>query len=246
VRALWALPAWLLALVCAILPHRYWRRLPIGIPVRSAAFISGLGTLMLGCAIGIPGFLEHAQGTTSLANQALLDNELKHPEEGYNRGMAQGFAGLSIFTFLLLTPKGWITLYLVGSGAVRAGGAWFDDPMGDPILSGIDYALAARGARRRTNDTRRSREALEGPEIPDRVVTPSAAGLTGCDLVIVSSRRKPGWERGAGVFTQSACYRLGEPVERTIAGRLRTLYPLTEHRDFEVVRRTIHYDLPDA
>jgi hypothetical protein len=59
----------------------------------------------------------------------------------------------------------------------------------------------------------------------------------------VSSRRKPGWERGVAVFTGDGCYRLGDPVEQTIAGRLRTLYPLTAHTDLEVIRRRVDYDL---
>ena len=46
------------------------------------------------------------------------------------------------------------------------------------------------------------------------------------------------------VFTADGCYRLGEPVEQTIAGRLRTLYPLTAHDDLEVIRRSVRYDLP--
>ena len=62
----------------------------------------------------------------------------------------------------------------------------------------------------------------------------------------MSSRRKPGWERGVAVFTQERCYRIGEPVERTIAGRLRTLYPLSEHKDFEAIRKSVHYELPDG
>jgi hypothetical protein len=56
--------------------------------------------------------------------------------------------------------------------------------------------------------------------------------------------RKPGWDRGTVVFTPETAYRIGEPVEKTIAGRLRTLYPLTEHNDLEAVRRSVHYDLP--
>lgn len=206
--------------------------------------MSGLLTGFLGAAVGIPGFLEHAGATVSLANRSMLDNELQHPEQGYNRGFVSGFAGLSIFTFLLLTPKGWLTIYLLGSGAVRAGGAWFDDAVGDPILTAIDHGLIAGSEGRRANSSRREREALEGPEIPDRIVTPTAAGLQACDLVIVASRRKPGWERGVTVFTPDETYRIGEVVERTVAGRLRTLYPLTVHADFEAVRKSVQYDLP--
>lgn len=243
-RVLTQLPAFLAAMVAALLPHRVWHRLPIWMPIASAAFLSGIATILLGAAIGIPGFLAHASGNVSLANQAMLDEATRNPAAGYNRGYVQGFSGLSIFTFLLLTPAGWTTLYLLGSGSLRAGGAWFEDPMGDPILTGLDYALLARGERQRTSAARRSREALEGPELPDRVVSAAAADLPPCDLVIVASRRKAGWERGVTVFTTDAAYRIGEPVERTVAGRLRTLYPLTLHADLEVVRRSVHYDLP--
>jgi hypothetical protein len=60
----------------------------------------------------------------------------------------------------------------------------------------------------------------------------------------VTSRRKEGWARGVAVFTSSACDRIGDPVERMVTGRLRTLYPLTEHKDFEAVRKSVRYDLP--
>jgi hypothetical protein len=46
------------------------------------------------------------------------------------------------------------------------------------------------------------------------------------------------------VLTADAAYRIGQPEERTIAGRLRTLYPLTEHKDFEAIRKSVYYDWP--
>jgi hypothetical protein len=230
--------AFVAGMVASLLPHRHWRRLPSWLPMESAAGVSGVATLFLGAAIGIPGFLEHAGATVSLANETLL-------KEGYwDRGMAGGFSGLSIFTFLLLTPKGWATLYLMATGAVRAAAAWFDDPMGDPIATIVDSQLFVRHERRRVVEAKKSREALEGREIPDRVVSGEKAGIPGCDLVIVASRRKPGWERGVVVFTPSAVYRIGEPVERTVAGHLRTLYPLSEHKDLEAVRKSVDYNLP--
>src|SRR5204863_9854241 len=106
--------------------------------------------------------------------------------------------------------------------------------------------LRAGRVRLKARKEVRTREDLEGPEIPDRVVTSAKAGIPGCDFVIVSSRAKPGWGRDVVVYTQDACYRIGEPVERTVQGRLRTLYPLTEHTDLEAVRRSVHYDMPDA
>lgn len=232
--------AFVAGMAASLLPYRHWRRLPSWLPMESAACVSGVATLFLGAAIGIPGFLEHAGVTVSLGNETLL-------ETGYwHRGMASGFSGLAIFTFLLLTPKGWATLYLIGTGGLRAAAAWFDDPVGDPIATIVDTQLFARHERRTAIDARKAREALEGPPIADRVVTSSAAGIPDCDLVIVASRKKPGWERGVVVFTPSVVYRIGEPVERTVAGHLRTLYPLTEHKDLEAVRKSVDYDLPTA
>jgi hypothetical protein len=237
-------PAFAVAILAALLPHRYWRALPHSIPVDRAAVASGLLTFFLGTAIGIPGFLDHAGANVSFVNQAVVNEAMRNPDAGYSRGMVQGFAGLSIFTFLLLTPAGLTTLYLTVTGVTRAAAAWFDDPVGDPLVTGLDALLLSGRERHQRDSERRTRDALEGPEVPDRVVTSSAAGLPGCDLVIVASRRKPGWEYGVTVFTTGAAYRIGRPVERTIAGRLRTLYPLTEHNDFEVVRKSVQYDLP--
>lgn len=231
-------------LAAALLPHRHWRAVPHWIPVERAAFASGLLALFFGAAIGIPGFLEHAGANVSFANQAVVSEAMRNPHAGYSRGMVQSFAGLSIFTFLFLTPAGLLTLYLIGSGGTRAAAAWFDDPIGDPLLTGLDAVLSSARARRQRDSERRTRDALQGPEVPDRIVTPAAAGLPGCDVVVVASRRKDGWASGVTVFTAEAAYRIGDPVERTIAGRLRTLYPLTEHKDFEAVRKSVHYDLP--
>lgn len=232
------------AMAASLLPARYWPRLPASFGMTVAAFASGLATFFAGAAVGIPGFLEHAHATTSLGLDAELHRVFTSGDAGYRQGMVQGFAGLSIFTFLLLTPKGWLTLYLMIGGALRAAAAWFDDPFGDPLLTGLDAVVWRGRTRGRARAERRRREALEGPEVPDRIVSSSAAGIPGCDLVVVSSRRKPGWERGVAVITQDACYRIGEPVEQHVAGRLRTLYPLSEHKDLEAIRRSVQYDLP--
>ena len=231
-------------LAAAWLPYRRWRALPSWILVERAAFVSGVLTIFAAAAIGIPGFLDHAGANVSFLNETMVREAQRDAHVEYNRGLVSGFAGLSIFTFLLLTPSGVLTTYLLISGAVRAGGAWFDDPIGDPILTALDYAIGGGRQRRRQHQRQRERERLEGPDVPDRAVSAAAAGLPPCALVIVSARRKPGWDTGVTVFTADTAYRIGIPVERTIAGRLRTLYPLTEHTDFEAVRRSVHYDLP--
>ncbi len=237
-------PRFLAAMAASLLPSRHWDRLPPDLPIERGAFASGVLTWMIGLAIGIPGFLAHAHGTTSLGIEAMLHRTFTDSGAGYSQGMVQGFSGLSIFTFLLLTPPGWLTLYLAGTGGLRAIAAWFDDPIGDPVLTGVDSAVTGRWTRRAARKAIEAREALEGPEVADRVVSPAAAGVPDCDFAIVASRRKTGWERGVAVFTQDGCYRLGEPVERTINGRVRTVYPLKEHADLEVVRRSVRYDLP--
>ena len=235
----------LAAMAASTLPHRHWQRLPSSYDMNRAAFAAGLAVVLLGAAIGVPGFLHHAGATVSLGNEAMLGEVMRNPAAGFNRGMVMGFSGLAVFTFVLLTPTGWLTMYLLISGSLRMGGAWFDDPVGDPILTALDAILLRGRTRVGAARERAARETLEGPEVPDRVVTPAAAGLTGCDLVIVASRSKAGWKRGVAVFTSDACYRIGDPIERTIAGQLRTLYPLSEHTDFEAIRQSVQYELPE-
>jgi hypothetical protein len=230
--------SFLAAIVASMLPHRLWSRLPGSFPMASAAFASALVTFFLGAAIGIPGFLEHAGATVSLANETTLKHDY------FSRGLSSGFGGLSIFTFLLLTPQGWLTMYLMGTGGVRMGAAWFEDPVGDPVLTIVDSRLFSRREKQRCERERLARLALEGPETPDRVVSGEQAGIPGCDFVIVTARRKPGWARDVVVYTADSCYRIGDPVERVIAGNVRTLYPLTEHTDLEAVRKSVTYDLP--
>ena len=180
----------------------------------------------------------------SIANQAVVDRRHAQPESATAAGWCRASRDSSIFSFLLLTPTGWLTLYLIGSGGMRAAAAWFDDPVGDPLLTGLDDLLLSGRDRRQRDNDRRTRDALEGPEIPDRVVTSAAGGHARLRPRHRCIATQAGMGRGVIVFTADAAYRIGEPVERTIAGRLRTLYPLTEHKDLEAVRKSVHYDLP--
>lgn len=229
-----------LAMFAALLPYRHWRRLPNTWPIETAALTSGIATLLVGAAIGIPGFLQHAAATSSLGTGAVIE----HAARGEDVSLSPAFNGIAIFSFVFLTPTGWLTLYLLATGTLRAAAVWFDDPVGDPILTGVDALVRDSVVRLRGRRDRRTREEREGPAIPDRIVTGGAAGILHCDLVVVSSRRKPGWEPGVVVITDDECYRIGVPVERTVNGRLRTLYPLTAHRDLEAIRNSVRYDLP--
>jgi len=227
---------------CAMLPRRYWPALDEHFPATQAAAVAGIVTLLAGAAIGIPGFLHHA-GRQSDANADAVASRYTMTEAADNRRLLSGANGLALFTFLLLTPAGWATTYLGITGFVRAAGAWFDDPHGDFLLTLADAAWTRNRRNRDARHSRAAREGLEGPEVPDRVVPGSQIGLPDAELVIIASRRKPGWDAGTVVLTEGPSYRVGTIVERTFHGRLRTLYPLTEHKDFEAFRRTVRYDM---
>ncbi len=228
---------------CAMLPRRYWPALDERFPVSEAAAAAGILTMLAGVAIGIPGFIHHAQGESE-AHTAAFASVLTMTSAADNRQFLAGVNGLALFTFLLLTPARWATMYLGLSGLVRAAGAWFDDPHGDFVLTLADTAIVSGWRDRQARKSRAAREALEGPNVPDRVVPGAQVGLGNAELVIVASRQKPGWDTGTVVLTEGPSYRVGAIVERTIHGRLRTLYPLTEHKDFEVFRRTVRYGMP--
>lgn len=238
------------AMAASLLPFRYWQRFPSSFQMMPAAFASGLLFFFLAAAIGVPGFLRHTGMLVSASNAAILKTAEQQIASGMREGdprevrFETGLNALSVFTFLLLTPAGWLTLYLSGTGGFRMAAAWFDDPVGDPVLTGIDHLLWSRRDRRTARSEQRTRAAREGPETPDRVVSSATAGIPACDMVIVTARRKPGWERGVVVYTDDGCYRIGDVVERTIAGNLRTLYPLSEHADLEAVRKSVDYQLP--
>ena len=234
-------------MIAAFLPSRRWPALEHRVPVDSSATLSGILTFMAGGMLGVIGFIRYAALQASTLNSATLrlaEEQLAHrgPEVSSSTGVfLNAFAP---FGFLFFTPVGWISLYLAVSGAARAISNVVDDPLGDPLLTGADAAVTALATKRRAERAERRRHDLEGPEIPDRAVSGKAAGLPSADLVIISSRRKEGWTAGLVVDTGETWYRLAEPIERTVEGRLRTLYPLTEHRDLEVARRRVHYELP--
>ena len=234
-------------IAAAMLPARLWPHLDQYLPVTESAFPASLLTFLAGAAIGIPGFLNHATQQASLNTQAMLDAATSTAPGALSvdSSMSVGMTSLSLFTFLLLTPQGWATMYLGLTGFVRAVGAGFDDPHGDLVLTLVDAGIVRTFRNRRARKKRVNREALEGTDVPDRVVPGNQVGLPGAPIVVVASRRKPDWDTGTVVITSRAAYRVGDIVERTIHGKLRTLYPLTEHKDFEVFRRTVRYEVPE-
>jgi hypothetical protein len=241
------------AVVAGMLPKRWWPALDRFVPVSDCAAASAILTILVAAAIGVPGFLSHTTQQVSRNNQLVLDaasREAARPEreEKLNpRDWGRMFVtipALSLFTFILLTPAGWASTYLGLSGTLRGIAAAVGEPLGDPLLTGIDALVSKSSRDYRTRAATRARESLEGPEVPDRSVRGSQVGIPAADLVIVAARRKPGWDVGTAVDTGARWFRLIAIEERTIAGRLRTLYALREHTDLEVFRRRVEYTLP--
>ncbi len=235
----------------AFLPPRYWSQFDDRLPVTSSGTLSGVLTFMTGGVLGVVGFIRYAGAQASALNTAMLkvaERQLAQPPGGneITSTTPMFVNAIAPVAFLFFTPLGLICLYLIVTGAIRGIANVVEDPLGDPLLTGADLALRAARTRRQARSDARRREDAEGPEIPDRAVSGRAAGLPGADVVIVSSRRKNGWTAGLIVMTTERWYRLGEPVERVVEGRLRTLYPLKEHNDLEAARRTVHYELPGS
>jgi hypothetical protein len=227
-------------------PRRLWRRLEPPLPLAATAVFSGLFAFALGFVIGVPGFFRYAEHSADVNNQWMLRN-LAFVAEKDQAALTTGLVGVSmltLFAFLFLTPLGWLTIYLILSGALRAISAGIsDDPRGDFVLSGLHWSVTSLAGGIADRRRQRRREDREGDEVPDVLATGEWAGLN-ADYVVIASRRKPEWEAGAIVMTSTDWYRLGAPLETELPGGLRTLYPLTRLDATEVVRRGIEYELP--
>lgn len=232
------------AIAAALLPVRYWSSLDAWMPVTSSAIPSAILTFLAGAAVGVRGFLEHASALASVHNELMLEAATTAQGGGVTTALPVAMNSLAMFTFLFTTPAGWASMYLCLSGFVRGLSVVTLEPRGDPILSLLDWTAAQTSRTWRMRRAAAERLALEGPEVPDRVVPGARVGLPAAHLVIVASRRRPDWDAGTVVLTQHGAYRIGSIEERQLHGRLRTLYPLTEHMDLEVFRRTVQYELP--
>lgn len=238
----------LLALAAAPLPKRWWDSLE-ALPIRRAAALSGLATAAAGLVMGGRGLLAYLGRASNAAIDATIELTARQargeaPLTDVTTFDLQRLSIFSFVAFVLFTPLGLLALYLVVSGVVRAASSWVEQPLGDPLLTGLDAALsrASRRLRRRSADASRKRQ--EGPEVPDRLFTGAWAGLEGVDYVVVASRRKPDWTAGTFVITRDKWYTLGEPFDMQLPQGLRTVYPLTEQKVAEVLRRGVPYELP--
>ncbi len=229
----------LVAIVLGNLPVRYWSALEERFPVYRMAWLSGTMTMLGGIALGMTAFLSYASEVASRTNQAYIN---AHGDLGLLPG-----AGMAVLPmFLLTTPPGLLSLYLTGSGFLRAAGAFLaDDPRGDFILTGIDTAFRSRAARARAARREADRERREGAAVPDRLVRGDQIGRPDLGLVLLASRAKADWEPGSYlVGSDGAAHRIGAAFDVESAAGLRTAYPLTPLTTLEPIRHAIPYELP--
>lgn len=194
------------------------------------AFPSAILQMAAGYFIGLDGFLAYATSVADGVNR--LTDEI---------GLAMGLSAFSLFTFALLTPQGLLASYLVITGSVRAIFAAAASIPGDPLLELGDRLHQEH--RRRSAEERKvaEREAREGPAVPDVLETGPAAGFPEADWVVISSRLKPGWDKGVFVVTPDRWYRLADAFDRRTPEGLRRLYVLHAVGQAEVIRRSVFY-----
>jgi hypothetical protein len=213
------------------LPYRYWG------DSRHGAVLSALATAGAGVLVGIGGLFDYM----GLVNQASGNVVIAG---GGTRGDMMGMGVVSLVAFFLITPLGWLADYLFLTAVVRGISLAVDQPMGDPILTIIDYAVRDKTAELKAKKEAEAREAAEGPEVPDKVLECRKFAGKEADYVVVASRRKSGWTAATTVVADSVRLRVGDVREITIEGRLRTCYPLKIIRDLQVDRRIVHYQWP--
>lgn len=237
---------WIVALVTGVAPRRMWPALERHLPVRSAAAASGLVTMLGGFFYGFGGFMTFATTLAGANNDWVLGRLAGPPARGEAAvGLVPyGMSVLTLFIYLFFTPRGLFSTYVVVSGALRAIAGWFDDPRGDPVLTGLDWAATTMWEKNRRERRQIARERLEGSDAPDVLQTGAWAGLPDADYVVLAARKKAEWDAGAIILTASDWYKLGVPFDIQTAAGVRTAYPLKKMNTVEVVRRGIQYELP--
>jgi hypothetical protein len=215
-----------IALAFALLPRRRWDSFDL--PIDNVALPSALLTCLGGAALGINGFFTHMAGV-------LAQREWTAPP----------FMVAIFFGYVFFTPIGVFSIYLTISGLIRAVSGYIGEPLGDPILTGVDTLLSRTRSSHRERMERVRRERLEGTDEPDRRYDGEWAGLANVDFVIVAARRKPGWTKGTWVITHDGWFTLGDPYDRPLPNGLRTIYPLTlQTTTLDVLRKGVSYELP--
>jgi hypothetical protein len=236
-----------LAIPFALLPKRYWQS--IDLPMAGMAPVSSWLTMLAGFVIGIPGYFAYLERLRDAKGASILDVataqvEGRLPETAAVSAIPSALYATAPLAFLLFTPLGLFTGYLVLSGFVRVVASYIDEAHGDPVLTGADWLGRKLFTSQQQRTVRVERAKLEKTDEPDRRYTGEWAGLTGADFVIVAARRKPQWTKGTWVITDDGWFVLGEPFDRPMPNGFRTIYPLTLQNTLEAVRKSVPYQLP--
>jgi hypothetical protein len=237
---------WIAAIVAGVAPRHFWPTFERWLPLRSAAVVSGIATLLAGFFIGVGGFFTFATRLASANNDWMLARLAAPPTTGDAAvGLVPyGMSVLTLFIFIFFTPTGLFALYLATSGTLRTISAHLDDPSGDFVLSALHWAATTMFEKNRQERRQIARERLEGEDAPDVLQTGAWAELPDTDYVVLAARKKAEWNAGAIVMTSSDWYKLGVPFDIQTPAGLRTAYPLKKMETVEVVRRGIQYELP--
>jgi hypothetical protein len=237
----------LAGVMAAFLPRRKWDEWEGRVPVRAMALPAALATIFAGFAIGIPGFLAFALSMGSMTGDLVLESS-HQVNVGHLPGEAPAVAWfgmmLALPAFLLATPTGLATAYLVGSGLVRAMCWAADDPRGDPLVSLADVVIRSGLREGRLHRERAARNALEGPQVADVLVRGRAIGVPEATYALIASRLKPGWSSGVFLLTETGRFRIGERFDRRFPDGLRAIYPLYDVPGAEATRRRLNGALP--
>jgi len=176
---------------------------------------AAIATLLAGLVIGEIGFLRFAQHVASANNALMLEIAGRQAAgtmggQEITGGAPVALTMLASLTFVLGTPVGWCSTYLVLTGLVRSLAAAVGERRGDPIV-GLSRRLVVRWReRRRVARSVAALAALAGPEVRDRVASPERFGILDADLVVVASRPKPDWTPGTVLDCGERWLRVGE------------------------------------
>ena len=235
---------WPVAVIAGLLPVRRWAAFDAVLPVREAASLAGLVTMLVGLALGVRGYLAYIRASVERLGSAGDTAWLAAAETAGDAGLPLGAWVIPAAIGFIFTPVGAGAVYLSLTGLVRAVSGSVDDLRGDPLLTLLDSVATRLITGTRATRIRRARERREGPAVPDRLVTGRWSGRADVDFVVIAARRKPGWDEGVFVITAEQWFRLGRPYDMPLPQGLRTAYPLTAIRTQEVLRKGVSYDLP--
>ncbi len=236
------------ALLIALLPRRHWPRFD-RMPLHQWAPVSGVLTILAGAALGIRGYFAYLDRLAASPAASILAVSQQQvagalPETAAVSSVPAAVWMIAPLAFAFFTPVGLFSTYLVASGWVRTAAWWVGEPIGDPILTGVDALVAWSRRTAQHRSSVRQRETAEGAEEPDRRYPGDWADVPDADFVIVAARRKPDWTAGTFVITPDGWFTLGQPFDRPMPQGVRTIYPLTLLTTMDVMRRGVAYELP--